>query len=125
MICRIEVSRPPGVLSVIRMRLAFWRLAWLMPLTMYSASTGSISSLMRSCTTFCGAFESTAGAEADAKAGMLGEARRNDPAAAHTAARKMQSRREAISNGYYSKNQTLEVAAGEGVRKQTTTRGRR
>src|SRR5690348_6267478 len=50
-IWRIEVSRPPGVFIVVRIRPARLRLALAMPFTMYSARTGSISELICSSTT--------------------------------------------------------------------------
>src|SRR5580658_7656521 len=51
MIERMEVSRPPGVFMVIRIRLACCSLAWSIPRTMYSARIGSISPSIRNSTT--------------------------------------------------------------------------
>ena len=51
MISRIALSRPPGVFIVIRTRLASDFAASSIPLLMYSASTGSTTSSMRSSTT--------------------------------------------------------------------------
>ena len=48
---RMEVSRPPGVFMVIRIRLACCSLAWSIPRTMYSARIGSISPSMCNSTT--------------------------------------------------------------------------
>ncbi len=51
MIERMEVSSPPGVFMVIRIRLACSSLAWSIPWTIYSARIGSISPSMCSSTT--------------------------------------------------------------------------
>src|SRR5271169_6993449 len=51
MMSRMEVSRPPGVLMVMRIRLACSVLACAISRTRYSESIGSISPSMRSSTT--------------------------------------------------------------------------
>src|ERR1700733_3941961 len=96
MIERMEVSRPPGVFMVIRIRLACWSLVWPIPRTMYSARIGSISPSMCSSTTFEAAAEDEEAALEDDCATAPWLKTKDEPATKHTNRIKQRNERRAI-----------------------------